>query len=82
MLGERLLGRPNLLQRGLPATLEFGRDQTIVGIDAVELTFCQRRSVALALELAFRAGAQRRVDLALGSAARDKASSSAGASAG
>ena len=56
LLGERRLGRPNLLQRGLPATLEFGRDETIVGIDAVELPLRQCRGVSFPLDLVFRAG--------------------------
>jgi hypothetical protein len=68
MPGERLLGRPDLAQRCFPPTLEFAGDETIVGIDAVELAFCQRRSIPLPLELTFRAGAQRRVDLLLGPA--------------
>ena len=49
LLGERRLGRPNLLQRGLPATLEFGRDETIIGIHAVELPLRQCRGIAFPL---------------------------------
>ena len=66
--GERLLGCPDLAQRCFPPTLELASDETIIGIDAVELAFCQSRSIPLPLELTFRAGPQRRVDLLLGSA--------------
>ena len=68
LLGERILGRPDLAQRRFPATLEFGGDETIVGIDAVELAFGQRGGIPLPLELTFRACAQRRIHLLLGSA--------------
>ena len=68
LLSERLLGRPDLVQGRFPAALEFRGDETIVGIDVVELPFGQSGGVALALELTFRTGAQRRIHLLLGSA--------------
>src|SRR5258705_6535460 len=68
LLNKRLLGRPDLAQGRFPASLKFRGDETIVGVDAVELAFGQRGGIALALELPFRAGSQRRIHLLLSSA--------------
>jgi hypothetical protein len=53
------------LQGRFPASLKFRGDETIVGIDTVELAFGQRRSVTLPLELMLRTGTQRRIQLLL-----------------
>ncbi len=68
LLNKRLLGRSGLAQGFLPASLKFRGNETIVGVDAVELAFGQCGGVALALELPFRAGSQRRIYLLLSSA--------------
>ena len=68
LLNKRLLGCSDLAQGLLPASLKFRGNETIVGIDAVELAFGQCGGVALALKLPFRAGSQRRIDLLLSSA--------------
>ena len=57
LLCKRLLGRPDLVQSRFPAALEFRGDETIVGIDPVELPFGQSGGVPLPLELPFRTGA-------------------------
>ena len=68
LLNKRLLGRSGLAQGFFPASLKFRGNETIVGVDAVELAFGQCGGVALALELPFRAGSQRRIHLLLSSA--------------
>src|SRR4051794_17682680 len=68
LLGERLLGRTNLVQCRFPPAFQFAGDETVVGIDAVELPFGQSRLLPLALELTFGAGAQRRIHLMPGPA--------------
>ena len=55
LLGKRLFGRSDLVQRSFPATFEFGGDQTIIGVDPVELALGQRGGISLSLELAFGA---------------------------
>jgi hypothetical protein len=39
LLDERFFSRPNFVQSRFPAALEFRGDETIVGIDLVELPF-------------------------------------------
>jgi|GEM_PF-2419725 len=51
--GERSPGSPHLRQRTLPARLGVAGNQTVVQIDAIELTLCQSRSVPGALDLGF-----------------------------
>jgi hypothetical protein len=68
LLSKRLLGCPNLTQGRFPASLKFRGDETIFGVDAVELAFGQCGGIALALKLPFRAGSQRGIHLLLGSA--------------
>ena len=80
-LGKRFLGRSDLVQSCLPAALKFRGDETIVGVDPVELPFGQSGGVPPALELAFRAGAQAASIWSWARRALDSASSSAGASA-
>jgi hypothetical protein len=66
LLGERLLSRSDLCQRGFPPALELPGNEPVIGIDTVELPFGQRRGLSFSFELTFRAGAQRGVDLLLG----------------
>ncbi len=60
-----LLGDANLVQRYLPAALELGGDEPVIGINAVELALGKCSLVALAFQLAFRAALHRLVDLLL-----------------
>jgi hypothetical protein len=39
LLSERLFGRPNFVEGQFPPSLKFRGDQTIVGINLVELAF-------------------------------------------
>ncbi|MBB4346234.1 hypothetical protein GUK30_38160 [Rhizobium leguminosarum] len=64
-LGNGIFSSAKFAQRCFPSTLEFGGDQTIIRVNAIELAFCQRRGVALALKLPFSASAQGLVDLLL-----------------
>ena len=49
--GQRLLRSPDLPQGRLPAALQLGGNEAVVGIDAVELSLSKRRLVATAFEL-------------------------------
>ncbi|MFW8610014.1 hypothetical protein [Rhizobium beringeri] len=66
LVGQRHLQQREVRSTLLPSTLEFGGDQTIIRVNAIELAFCQRRGVALALKLPFSASAQGLVDLLCG----------------
>nr|WP_294509843.1 hypothetical protein [uncultured Rhodopila sp.] len=66
-MSKRLLGHSDLAQGGFPASLQFRGDETIVGVDTVELAFGQRGGIALALELPLRTGSQRGIHLLLSS---------------
>src|ERR1700734_243498 len=66
LLSQRLFGRSDLAQGDFPASFEFRSDETIVGVDFVELAFGQRGGIALALKLPFGTGSQRRIALLLG----------------
>ncbi|TCU30822.1 hypothetical protein EV130_101397 [Rhizobium azibense] len=63
------VGQRHLQQREVRSTLlpidARGGDQTIMRVNAIELAFCQRRGVALALKLPFSASAQGFIDLLL-----------------
>jgi len=65
---EGFFGRPNFVQRRFPATLEFGGDETIVGVHSIELAFGQSGGIPLSFEFALGAGAQRGLHLVLGEA--------------
>ncbi|WP_132549384.1 MULTISPECIES: hypothetical protein [Rhizobium] len=64
-MGNGIFSSAKFPQRCFPSTLEFGGDQTIIRVNAIELAFCQRRGVALALKLPFSASAQGFIDLLL-----------------
>ena len=66
--GQRILRTPDLLQRRLPAALQLGGNEAVVGIDAVELSLCKRRLVATAFELLLRTLSHCLVCLALSAA--------------
>ena len=67
LLSERFLSSPDLAQSRFPAPLEFRGDETIVGIDLVELPFGQGCGISLPFELACCTGAQGGIHLLLGS---------------
>jgi len=67
-VSKRLFGGPDLVEGHFLASLKFRGDETIVGVDFVELAFGQRGGIALTLKLPFRAGSQRRIHLLLSSA--------------
>src|SRR5262249_14249170 len=48
---ERLLGSAELQERGLPASLQLGCDEPVVGIDSVELPLGETRLVAETVDL-------------------------------
>ena len=68
LVGKRFFGRPNLGQRRFPATLEFGGDETIIGVHPIELALRKSGGISLSFEFALGACAKRRVHLVLGAA--------------
>ena len=68
LLGECFLSCPDLVQSCFPPAFELGSDKTIVGIDLIELPFCQGGGIPLPLELTIRTGTQSGIHLLLSAA--------------